>query len=356
MKIVKARAMRDSVPEYIKEIDAPVIIYGAGLNGRNVCRFIKSRGIRVLAFVVSDGHSISEKAIEDHPVLFRFELCKYSGYVLILATGDYPFEKETIAGGESAFPGCRKILRLSLGDVVEMEYEYYSNNREEFEQTYGWLVDNLSKQVMESYINARIGGDMTSLLEAASPYDYDFSLLLSGKREVYVDCGAYIGSSIELFLSSAPTCDGFEIFAFEPDSKMVGNLKTIYSDRSVFTIFEKAVYSQAGFINFNVSGYGNSRIADSGEFCVETVKIDDVLSSISPTIIKMDVEGAELEALRGAEEKLRSIKPRLAICVYHKQEDLITIPQYLKSVNPGYKFLLRHHNKKWISELVLYAV
>ena len=72
-------------------------------------------------------------------------------------------------------------------------------------------------------------------------------------------------------------------------------------------------------------------------------------------MIKMDIEGAELDALYGAKNTIRKYKPLLAICVYHKREDMLTIPQYIKSIVPEYRFFLRAYEKT-ATELVLYAV
>lgn len=58
----------------------------------------------------------------------------------------------------------------------------------------------------------------------------------------------------------------------------------------------------------------------------------------------MDIEGAELSALKGAERTIREHKPKLAICVYHRREDLITLPRFILSLNPSYKLFLRNRN------------
>ena len=63
----------------------------------------------------------------------------------------------------------------------------------------------------------------------------------------------------------------------------------------------------------------------------------------------------ELEALKGAQKQIKANKPKLAICVYHRQEDLISIPQYILSLNSDYKLYLRHYGD-FCAELVLYAV
>lgn len=69
----------------------------------------------------------------------------------------------------------------------------------------------------------------------------------------------------------------------------------------------------------------------------------------------MDIEGAELNALMGAESTIRTYKPILAICVYHKKEDLIDIPQFIMSIRADYKFYLRAYSR-CTQELVLYAI
>lgn len=73
------------------------------------------------------------------------------------------------------------------------------------------------------------------------------------------------------------------------------------------------------------------------------------------TFIKMDIEGAELETLKGASRLIAEQKPKLAVCVYHKPEDIFTIPEYLRTLNPDYKFYLRYYTfAEW--DTVLYAI
>lgn len=356
MNILEAPPLRVRTLEFLKQCGLPVIIYGAGVNGSNVCAFLEKQGIEVLAFIVSNGQPSPPRMIGNHPVLFRSELSSRNPFVLVLATGNFQFEKGLLAEGTASFPGCVGIERLALGPVVEMDYEFFYSFRDRFEQTCSWLEDDLSKRIMEAYLNARIGGDLTRLLELAGPEDYDFSLLRRSDREIYVDCGAYQGMGIDLFLSSAPEIAEPEIFAFEPDSQIAEKLKMKFSGQRNFHLIAKAAYSGSCLLNFVVDGYGNSHVSQDNGSSVEAAKIDAVLEGKRASIIKMDIEGSELEALHGAEIQLREAKPRMAVCVYHKPDDLITIPQYIKSVNPDYKFLLRHHNKKWISELVLYAI
>ena len=120
-------------------------------------------------------------------------------------------------------------------------------------------------------------------------------------------------------------------------------------------MIEKGAWSKKDTLYFNNSSNSNSSISESGDSKIEVDSIDNVCKNENVTFIKMDVEGAELEALKGAENTIMKNKPKLAICVYHKKEDLVTIPQYILSLNSDYKLYLRHYDS-FCTELVLYAV
>ena len=130
------------------------------------------------------------------------------------------------------------------------------------------------------------------------------------------------------------------------------NLKNIESEVSVI---EKAVYSSNTELYFKESNNGMSSIDSSGEVCVKTATLDSVIEDRGDLYIKMDIEGAEIEALRGAERLIRNCKPKLAICIYHKGEDVIKIPEMLLKYNEDYKFYIRHYSLTK-NETVLYAI
>jgi hypothetical protein len=114
-------------------------------------------------------------------------------------------------------------------------------------------------------------------------------------------------------------------------------------------LYEHPVWSESGE-ELYISGNGPATTVrpvtdDPHAQKVQTFKIDDLINRGDlPRIdfIKMDIEGAELEALRGTESVLRQFRPKLAITVYHDFKDFWTIPQYLDSLGLGYQFYLRH--------------
>ena len=127
--------------------------------------------------------------------------------------------------------------------------------------------------------------------------------------------------------------------------------------------FDDIVYVPCGLWNektqlrFRGKGTAGSAITEDAAqntTVVDVDSIDNVCAGDKVTLIKMDVEGSELEALKGAENVIRRDKPRLAICVYHKPEDLYEIPFWIKRTVPEYKLYLRHHSD-FIMETVIYA-
>jgi len=103
-----------------------------------------------------------------------------------------------------------------------------------------------------------------------------------------------------------------------------------------------------------------SQVGEPGKYdgTIKTISIDDLVAKyhlVSVDFIKMDIEGAEMSALKGAEETIKRFKPKLAISVYHKPDDMIVIPEYIRSLNAGYKFYLDYYTIVG-HEIVLYAI
>lgn len=107
-------------------------------------------------------------------------------------------------------------------------------------------------------------------------------------------------------------------------------------------------------LNYDIrSGGSGNTIVESGRHKVICDALDSLIE-IQPTFIKMDIEGAEMEALEGAKRRIMNGTPKLAICVYHKAEDIWKIPLWIHQLVPDYKLYLRHHNDDY-EETVIYA-
>lgn len=172
--------------------------------------------------------------------------------------------------------------------------------------------------------------------------------------EYFVDAGGYEGETTKKFLDMFPNGHSY---VFEASKVRHPIIEETLRDYPQAELFPFGLYDRDGSIGFEEVSYepSGSYVSDTGEEMVEIRRLDDVLRDRKVTYIKMDIEGSELAALRGAERIIREQRPKLAICVYHKPEDMWEIPGFILSCHPDYKLYLRHYSLI-SSETILYAV
>lgn len=174
----------------------------------------------------------------------------------------------------------------------------------------------------------------------------------------FVDCGAYTGDTISSLTEKRGRIDN--LVAIEPDT---GNFKELssYIERKRDNIAEDiqlypfGVWSSSKTLLFVNNQGSGCHLSETGNTPLQCIALDDILIEFTPTFIKMDVEGAEVEAIKGASHTIGNCKPDLAISVYHMIEHLWKIPLLLKSIDDKYKFYLRSY-EHFNQETVLYAV
>lgn len=193
--------------------------------------------------------------------------------------------------------------------------------------------------------------------DTADPEQYfDPSFMKFEDEEVFVDVGCLdLGTSLNL----RKYCRHVKkVYAFEPESKAYQNCLA-RKEQTGFTeaeILPYGAWSERTTLHFSPEVPGSSKVAEERDCTISAVPIDEVVDSkLRVTMIKMDVEGSELEALKGAKNTIQRDKPKLAICIYHKPEDMTEIPLYIKELVPEYKLYVRLHDHA-AGETVLYAV
>lgn len=188
-----------------------------------------------------------------------------------------------------------------------------------------------------------------------------FDLFVPNKKETFVDCGAYDGSTAFRF---AGWCAGAgmpyeKIWCFEPDKDSFARCKkTLHSLKNIF-LYPYGISDKQEEVYFQSNGRENARIIKNESELgmtekITVVKLDEFLHDERITFIKMDIEGAEYDALKGAERIIKEQKPRLAISIYHNPYHIVTIPELLLRLRPDYKFYLRHYSLL-ANETILYA-
>jgi FkbM family methyltransferase len=189
-------------------------------------------------------------------------------------------------------------------------------------------------------------------------------IVFLGKKEVFFDGGAFTGDTIQAFLKNCG--NAFEhIFAFEPDAENFAGLERFLgklpgSVASKITALQKGLWDRSEERRMRGTGTGvrveeNALTGNNAKL----IALDEIGNgSVPATFVKMDVEGAERRALLGARKTVETHRPKLAVCVYHKPEDLYVIPMLIHELNPKYKLYLRHHGRNWwfANETVCYAI
>lgn len=186
---------------------------------------------------------------------------------------------------------------------------------------------------------------------------FDLDELTFAEDEVFVDVGAFDGQTSLEFVRRNPKFG--HIYMFEPDE---GNRQRCRANidacetKDKMTIISKGLWSKTAELSFKSSRSGSTIMVEGdGSDTVSVVSLDETLGHEKVTFIKMDIEGAEAEALTGAKEIIREQSPKLAISIYHKVYDILEIPQLILGMNPNYQFFLRHYTVG-ASDTVLYAL
>jgi FkbM family methyltransferase len=176
--------------------------------------------------------------------------------------------------------------------------------------------------------------------------------------ECFVDGGAYDGDSIRAFLQRCPRFR--KIIGFEPDPAALGRLRAFVAGlpaatRERVVLHELAVGNTTGKVRFEATGTGSSAVGAAGSLEIDCARLDEVLAGEQPTFIKLDIEGAEPDALAGGRETIARHLPVLAVCLYHVQDHLWKIPLFLRELSPRYRLHLRRYSDDcW--EQVCYAL
>lgn len=205
--------------------------------------------------------------------------------------------------------------------------------------------DDGSRAVLASVLLFRMGWDPRWVEAVRTPADRAFHTggpCAVGEGAVVVDAGAFDGDTARVFAAASGNRHA-AIHAFEPDPGNHVRLSAAIAGIPRAQAHRFGLWSESGRLRFDASGGHGSRIDADGGGEVEVVALDE-WPELRPTLIKMDIEGAELPALRGAARTIAEGRPALAIAVYHRIEDLAEIPAFLHGLRPDAPMTLAHHS------------
>lgn len=223
-------------------------------------------------------------------------------------------------------------------------------------KNYSSMVDQLHKHGISDDNIVDAGRVIYQLTEEAIYFDLDM-LMPQKSREVFVDAGCFDGLTTKQFFT---WCKGEAYsYCFEPDSRNIALIQKNLHNQNNYEIVPKALWSINRTLAMEAKGNFATSVGEdiynNNKQTIEVVSLDDFLDGREVTFIKMDIEGAEVEALLGAKKTIAEQKPRLAISIYHKTDDIWRIPDTIRKCCPEYRFYLRHYSFSDY-DTVLYAI
>jgi FkbM family methyltransferase len=344
------------------------VVFGTGQLGRFVLPGLRDAGIEPVAYC-DNNPAVWGTSVDGVPVLSPAEAVAGYRDGAFFLTAIYNASKARL---QLESMGCTPIVsyplffqkhRRHLNDERLDSPSRVLGQAADMEPAYQLLADDESRVEFLAQIRWRCLLDSGRLPPAHVAEEAPFppDLVRLRDDEVYVDCGAFDGDSVRAYL--ARVGDRFaRIYAFEPDrtnlAKMAESVAALPAAlRTRITLVPCALGREDGVVHFQAEGSAGSRVTvDVGTIEVQRRSLDSYFGDeIHPTFIKMDIEGAEVDAIPGGAETIACSRPVMAVCAYHRPSDLWKLPVLLKEAYPGYMvFLRRYAEDCW--ETIYYAI
>ena len=357
---IKNEDNRDYLLNEIKEElnDHDLFIWGCGSYSKIISEYLRTNGItRKPTYIIDDGYDVSGR----DDIIYLSVFLKEAASKAVVIFGFYNYAA-VLQKKEEYVHNIYKMYDFHFGVVndkrIKWDIQIAKEREENYRITYDLLTDENSKNIMQAYLDAATVGDFAGLYKYHTEPSYFNVITNNMDVDTLIDCGAYDGDSIHDYIAEHKEYK--RIIAFEPDPDNVKKIRLREERENIknLLVINSGVYSYDGKLYFNAKGESNSHLSSEGDFEVSVTTIDKYIEKFSEnSLIKMDIEGSELEALKGAQESIKRFTPVLTICVYHKEEDLIDIPQFINSLvgHCVYDYYLGFHGFD-LAELVFYAI
>jgi FkbM family methyltransferase len=345
------------------------VVYPAARLGRDVGLQLAAVGVRVVAYGDRDP-SVHSGQVNGLPVLSPAEVAaRHQADVILVASTMY----DSVIREDLESRGCEHVvpigyLNVRLPDIFRTrEYDGAwaaatdPANRPDIEAAHSLLGDQESRAVFEGKLAYYLSRDKARIdaIRSANTIYFDRSIHNPSPEEVVVDGGAYVGDTLSSFVDeSAGRFRAY--YAFEPDPVSFDRLAMEAArDPARVTAVQAGLARQTSSARLLSTHGADARLLrgdETGGEEVPVVGLDDYFEERRPpTLIKMDIEGAEAEALHGASHLIHASRPTLAISAYHYPTDLWRIPLLVDQLMPGSRLFLRHYTRE-VDDTVCYAL
>ncbi len=331
-----------------------VILYGAGIDGIKVLAELENYQVEVIAFF--DMRADLLKNIKDIPVFkpdYNIVTENEKAHIPVILTVK-PFKKVNDEIIKTLIEhGYKNIIKAT--DMFDF-YSFTEKDISEFDRINSSIIecaqlleDEESYKIYKGFIASHATKQYDTFstpTQNTKYFDSDFGENKGFQR--YIDCGAFDGDTLRDLNQLKGKVEKVALFesdmsTFKELLKMIGNDSQIYAEE--MSLYPCGVWSDTVKLRANNGMELNSHISDDGDDIIQCVAIDQVLKGFNPTFVKIDVEGAEYQALTGARNTITENKPDIVISLYHDLRDIWELPLFIKSWDLGYKFYIRVYGK-----------
>jgi len=330
-----------------------IILFGAGNCGHIVYHFLEKEEVAVAAFC--DNRLAGSIDEETNIKIIGIEnlAADPKRFFIVITVADLPvYQKIYDQLIESGFDRSQCLFMENY--IERIPVDFLIKNRKKYKEVFDLLADEMSRETyIERIKRVFLLSDISHVMVSATEQYFDEKVELT-EQEVFVDCGAYIGDTAMEFIQRV-NGKYRQIYMFEAEASKFGQIQENLKGYR-YKLYPYGVWSDNRELCFDADGSSASKVSDNGEgMQIEVVALDNIEFEETPTFIKMDIEGAEKEALMGAANIIATYRPKLAICIYHKRKDLYELPLLMKKLNPDYKLYIRHYSFDF-AETVCYAL
>lgn len=340
----------------------PIYIYGAGRMGREVLAHCRAQGIAPKAFI--DRAAARLSTVDGVPVLAPDDAIESGagGEVVValhspgvdIASVVADLRRANFSGVRTLWDECDRSDWLPQSPFWLNPHFDWPGNADSIARARALLSDETSRRVFDEQLALRRDGKYAAL-SAPTPADQYVPSDLPRWREPMrlIDCGAYDGDTIRVLHAQGYALEGF--IALEPDPANYARLREAWGHDARGRLIAAGAWSSAGALSFKAGEGGAAHLDENGETTIPVLALDSLCADFHPTLIKLDIEGAERAALDGATRTIVRDRPDLAISVYHRISDLWSIALTIEDRKLGYRYFLRSHAHNGF-DTVLYAV
>ncbi len=324
--------------EYLKTADKPIVLYGMGNGADKIISVLESYGIKYSGVFATDGF-VRDKYFHGMKLTSYGKLKeKYGNMIVLVCFGSARPEVikniKRIAAEQELYAPDVPVYGGGL-----FTKEYAKNHRAELEYVYSRFADEKSRETFKNVIEYKITGKPEYLFACETDTDEPYeSFLRLSDNERFFDLGAYNGDTVSDFVGRTGSYGS--ITAVEPDPKNFKKLTRFTEELQDIRLINACISDKSGEKSFSVHG-GRNSTAGIGEL-IRSVTVDSLSEAAPPSYIKMDIEGSEREAIKGAENTIKCFKPKMLISCYHRTEDLFKLPIEVDKIRNDYKLYLRH--------------